>query len=297
MLPWIDAASLRSALDYPSAVEALRQAYAGAFQVPPRSQVDLLDNGGRMWLMPAAAAGSLGVKLVTQFDSNAARGIDRIQGVYVYLDGETGQPLALLDGRAITEIRTAAVSALATRLLANPTPDRGITLGVFGHGVQGRAHIAAMRACFNIRETRICESDPSKSTATAAECAAADLICVCTTSRTPVIDGNLLRPGTHINAIGNSRPDGRELDTATVARSRLAVDSREGVMAEAGDLLMPMAEGAIDASHILADLPELARGEKIVRQSPADITLFKAVGFALGDLALARLAYQKWSAR
>jgi ornithine cyclodeaminase/alanine dehydrogenase-like protein (mu-crystallin family) len=315
-LPYLDAASLRQALDYPSAVSALRAAYEGRFRVPARLQMDAGEPGhdGRMWLMPAQAGGVLGVKLVTQFDGNTSRGLDRIQGVYIYLDAETGRPLALMDGRAITEIRTAAISALATTLLANRQIAarreaegavlewNPMTLAIFGCGVQGAAHLAAMRSLFRIREALVCGSTLAKTqafaeahscrAASAEECARADLICACTTSRTPVFDGSLLRPGTHINAVGNSRPDGRELDSATVQRARVAVDTREGALAEAGDLLQPLSRGEIAEAHILADLQELVRGEKTVRRDAADITLFKSVGFALGDLALARLAYQ-----
>jgi ornithine cyclodeaminase len=300
-LPFLDADALRSALDYPSAVAALEAGYAGPFNVPARLQMDAGE--GRLWLMPAASDDALGMKLVTQFDSNAARGIERIQGLYIYLDAETGQPLALLDGRAITGIRTAAVSALATRWMANAGP---ATLAVFGTGVQAGAHVVAMRALFDVRDVMVCGASLEKSRAFAEangcraapreECSEASLICVCTTSRTPVLDGNRLRPGTHINAAGNSRPDSRELDSATVVRARLAVDHREGALVEAGDLLLPIAQGEIDERHIIADLPEIVRGKK-VRQSPDDITLFKSVGFALGDLVLARLAYAKWSAR
>lgn len=298
MLPYLDADFLRTVLTYSAAVEALRAAYQGTFHVPPRLQTSVGE--GRMWLMPAHADGALGMKLVTQFDSNASRGLDRIQGIYIYLDAGTGQPLALLDGRAITEIRTAAISALATTLMAVRNP---VTLAIFGTGVQARAHLAAMRAVCDIREAIVCGSSADKTSAFAGangcrvaspdECAEAGLICVCTTSRTAVFSGDLLRPGTHINAVGNSRPDGRELDSATVVRSRLAVDTLEGALAETGDLLLPIAAGEITTSHILAELPELVRGEKIVRRDSSDITLFKSVGFALGDLALARSAYDK----
>jgi ornithine cyclodeaminase len=275
---------------------------------------DDTNGGGRLWLMPAQASGALGVKLVTQFDGNSSRGLDRVQGIYIYLDSETGRPLALMDGRVITEIRTAAVSALATTLLANrqvfarPAGNAGavlewnpMTLAIFGTGVQARAHLEAMRSLFRIREALVCGSSLSVTkvfaethscrAASAEECAQADLICTCTTSRTPVFDGARLLPGTHINAVGNSRPDGRELDSTTVLRSRLAVDTREGALAEAGDLLQPLDRGEIAGSHILAELPELVRGEVAARRNAADITLFKSVGFALGDLALARLVW------
>lgn len=284
---------LATLLDYPSAVEALEEAWREPAQIPARSQVNL--GAGRMWLMPAAAGSAAGVKVVTQFDGNAALGLDRIQGSYLFLDGETGMPMALLDGRAITAIRTAAVSALATRLMAAPGPK---TLAIFGTGVQARSHLDAMRACFDVGDVLVCGAKPEKSqafatrhscrAATAHECCQVDLICTCTTSRTPVFDGNWLLPGTHINAVGNSRPDACELDAATVQRARIAADTRHGVLEEAGDLLV---HGAGD--RIVADLREMIVEGKKVRSAPSEITLFKSVGYALGDLALARLAYRR----
>ncbi len=284
---------LATLLDYPSAVEALEEAWREPAQIPARSQVNL--GAGRMWLMPAAAGSAAGVKIVTQFDGNAALGLDRVQGSYLYLDGETGLPMALLDGRVLTAIRTAAVSALATRLMANPGRK---TLAVFGTGVQARSHLEAMRGCSDVGEALVCGSTSEKTrefaarhdcrAATAQECCQASLICACTTSRTPIFDGNWLLPGTHINAVGNSRPDACELDAVTVHRARIAADTRHGVLEEAGDLLV---HGAGD--RIVADLREMIVEGKKVRSAPPEITLFKSVGYALGDLALARLAYRR----
>lgn len=295
----LNSAALDSLLDYPSAISALEQAFAGPVPTPAEIPLRLqLDAGsGRLWVMPACAAGALGVKLVTQFEGNAARGLERIQATYLYLDPATGETLALLDGRALTARRTAAVSALATKRLANPGP---ATLALFGTGVQARAHLEAMRAVREIREVLVYGSTPEKSQAFAAacggragapgECYGANLICACTTSRGALWDGRCLRPGTHINAVGNSRDDSREVDEATVCRARVAVDTRPGVLAESGDLLLPIAAGVISAEHIVADLFELAAGKKKVRRSAEEITLFKSVGYALEDLVLARLA-------
>ncbi len=293
----LNAETLARVLTYPAAIQALEEAYRNPAVVPPRAQMDAGEN--RLWVMPAAAAGAMGVKVVTQFEGNAARGIDRVQATYLYLDAATGEALALLDGRLLTEIRTAAVSALATKFLANPGPKK---LAIFGTGVQARSHLAAMRAVREISEVMVCGSTEEKSrafaeahgcrAASAPECCAADLICACTTSRKPLWDGNWLRPGTHINAVGNSRPDTREIDGATVARSRLAVDTLHGALIEAGDLLLPIASETITPAHIVAELSEIVLGKKTVRRTARDITLFKSVGYALGDLALARLAYQ-----
>ncbi len=298
----LDAKALASVLDYAACVEALEAAFRNPANVPARLQLDA--GRGLMWVMPAAAGAALGVKLVTQFEGNASRGLDRIQGVYLYLDAETGRLLALLDGRVLTGIRTAAVSALATRYLANPGP---ATLAVFGTGVQARAHLEAMRTLFEIREALVCGSTREKTrafaeahgcrAATVEDCYAATLICACTTSRAPLWDGARLRAGTHVNAVGNARPDSSELDEATVRRARVAVDTREGALAEAGDLRLPLAAGTIAPDHIAAELAEIVRGEKKVRRSAEEITLFKSVGYALSDLALARLAYEQAAAR
>jgi len=195
----------------------------------------------------------------------------------------------------LTAIRTAAVSALATRLLSNPGRR---TVAIFGTGVQARSHLDAMRACFDVGDVIVCGSTPEKSrefaarhecrAATAQECCQANLICSCTTSRTPLWDGKWLMEGAHINAVGNSRPDACELDAVTVQRARIAADTRHGVLEEAGDLLV---HGAGD--RIVADLREMLVEGKKVRSAPSEITLFKSVGYALGDLALARLAYRR----
>ncbi len=298
---------LETVLDYPSAVEALESTFAGPTpaggHVPPRLELDA--GQGRLWLMPAVIpqGGALGVKLVTQFDGNAARGLERIQASYLYLDPATGRALALLEGRTLTARRTAAVSALATRYMANPGP---ATLALFGTGVQARAHLEAMRVVFEIREALVVGSTLGKArefgaarecrVASREESYGANLICACTTSRAPLWDGARLRAGTHINAVGNARPDSREVDESTVCRARVAVDTRSA-LAEAGDLLLPLTAGAISSEHVVADLAELVRGEKSVRRNTGEITLFKSVGYALEDLALARLAYERAVAR
>lgn len=296
----LSAEDLRALLSYPECLAALEQALAQPAEVPPRQQAPAGD--GVLLLLPAfqAAPAGLGVKLVSVFDRNSARGLERIQGLYLYLEALTGRPLALLEGRTLTAIRTAAVSALATRYLANPEP---ATLAVFGTGVQARAHVDAMRAVRPIARVLVCGSTPEKSRALAADLGGeaatveqaleANLICACTSSSRALWDGALLREGTHINAIGNFRPAERELDETTVRRARVAVDTREGVWSEAGDLLLPLRANAIGREHVLAELGEIVRGEKQLRQTPNDITLFKSVGHALQDLAVARLAFER----
>ncbi len=296
----LSAEDLRALLLYPECLAALEQTLAQPAEAPPRQQAPAGD--GVLLLMPAfqAVPAGLGVKLVSVFARNAARGLERIQALYLYLEALTGRPLALMEGRTLTAIRTAAVSALATRYLANPEP---ATLAVFGTGIQARAHVDAMRAVRPIVRVLVCGSTPEKSRALAAELGGeaatveqaleANLICACTTSSRALWDGALLRESAHINAIGNFRPAERELDETTVRRARVAVDTREGAWSEAGDLLLPLRAGIIGREHVLAELAEIVRGEKQVRRTPNDITLFKSVGHALQDLAVARLAFER----
>ena len=188
------------------------------------------------------------------------------------------------------------MSGLATRWLARGDARR---LVVFGAGAQARAHIEAVRAVRDLEDVAIV----SRSTATAsalgaevgaragsaADVAAADIVCTCTTSPTPLFDGTSLTPGAHVNAVGAYTPETREVDTPTVVRARVAVETREVAMAEAGDLLLPIAEGAVGADHVIADLEETVRGA-VVRRSPEDVTLFVSVGMAFEDLVVARAA-------
>jgi ornithine cyclodeaminase len=213
----------------------------------------------------------------------------------------TQQPEAVIDGTELTAIRTAAVSGLATRHLANPEASR---LALFGAGVQAAAHLEAMLAVRPLRSVTVVGRTPSHVDAllerarsmglkaragVPAEVAEADLVCTCTTSAVSVFSGHELTAGTHLNAVGAYLADQRELDTETVRRSKVVVETRAVALAEAGDVAIPIAEGAIDASHLLADLSELVRGA-VVRSAPRDITAFVSVGFAFEDLVVARAA-------
>jgi ornithine cyclodeaminase/alanine dehydrogenase-like protein (mu-crystallin family) len=205
----------------------------------------------------------------------------------------------VIDGAALTALRTGAVSGLATRWLARSDARR---LVVFGAGVQARVHVEAVRAVRDIDEVVVVSRSAATAEAlareigarpgAAADVATADVVCTCTTSADPLFDGALLAPGTHVNAVGAYTPETREVDTAAVARSRVAVETREVAMAEAGDLLMPIAEGAVGTDHIVADLEDVVRGSA-VRRSPADVTLFVSVGMAFEDLVVARAAVDR----
>jgi ornithine cyclodeaminase/alanine dehydrogenase-like protein (mu-crystallin family) len=302
---WIDAQTLRSALSQDQAVRALQDGFAdsGPLLAPPRTSLD--HAGGTLLIMPAAGAAGAGVKLVTVQGSNPERNLPLIHGIYVLFDADTLSPRALFDGAGLTEVRTPAVSALATSYLVRPDSRR---LVVFGAGIQGRAHVEAMRAIRPIEHVTVVGRAGGGDTAdrlvrdlmvtgidavvgAADDVAHADIVCTCTTSPTPLFDGRQLRPGTHVNAIGSFQPHTREFDTATCERARIVVEEREAALTEAGDLMLPISEGAITADQIAADLAELARGA-VVRDGSGDITLFKSVGLAAEDLMIAAAAVE-----
>ena len=296
-------------------VEEAVAAVAETLRLPPesvsaplRARVDA-GREGTFFVMPALATslGSFGAKLVGVFPGNRGQGLDSVQAVYALLSTADGRPLALLEGKYLTAIRTAAVSVLATRLLARPGPVR---LALFGTGTQARFHLAAFARLRTITEARVCGSSPARSEAFAREAAplygfplraaapdeavaGADLVCACTTSPTPVFRGELLAPGAHVNAVGAFQPHARELDDTAIARARVWVDTLEGALSEAGDLLVPLGSGALRREQIVGDLGALVRGEVPGRSSEAETTIFKSVGCALEDLAAATAAYRK----
>lgn len=295
----IGAEELRARLPMEAAIDALEEAFRsrdpGAG--PLRTQVDTA--AGTLLLMPATGEGGVGVKLVTLSPDNPAGGRPFIHAVYVLFEADTQAPAAILDGGALTALRTAAVSGLATRHLANPDAGR---LVVFGAGVQATSHLEAMRAVRPVRAVVVVSRsrDPAealveRARATGLEAsvgepgsvADADLVCTCTTSSSPVFAGAELDAGAHVNAVGSFQPETRELDTETIRRARVVVETRRVAMEEAGDLLIPIEEGAIGPGHIEAELAAVVRGEG-VRRARDDVTVFKSVGMAFEDLAVAR---------
>lgn len=287
-----------------AAIDALEAAFGAHLlpESPLRTHVDTA--GGTLLLMPAHGAAGVGVKLVTLTPANPEHGRPFIHAVYVLFDAETQAPVATFDGAALTALRTAAVSGLATRWLARPDVRR---LVLYGAGVQARSHLDAMRAVRPVEEVVIVSrgrgaaEDLARSAASMGLRASveapgaerdADLVCTCTTSRTPVLEGANLSEGVHVNAVGAYTTTMRELDSEAVRRSRVVVETREAAAAEAGDLAMAIAEGAIGPDHVVADLSEVVRGAR-VRGSDGDITLFKSVGVAFEDLVVARAAVDR----
>ncbi|HVO80659.1 MAG TPA: ornithine cyclodeaminase family protein [Terriglobales bacterium] len=270
--------------------------------VPVRTQVNTAE--GVFLIMPCydRTERTLGMKLVV-VQNNPARPEDRVQATYMLLDPETGSPRLLLSAKYLTDLRTAATSGVATRLLAR---EDARVLGVFGTGRQARAHLKVLPLVRHLEQVLVCGKDFGEareftrevsaelglaiSAADARTCAAeSDVICTCTTSQVPLFDGALLRPGTHLNLVGAFQAQAREVDSTTVKRARVVVDTYEGALAEAGDLLIPMGEGRIGRDHIACELHELLSGKKPGRVNTEEITLFKSLGCALEDLVAAEM--------
>jgi len=283
---------LRMADLIPAMEKALIEFSAGKVTQPVRSVINVDPPGGFLGLMPAHTADGLGLKAVTFYPSNAERGIPTHMATIFLVDPETGTPLAVMDGRLITEMRTAAVSAAATKLLASP--DAKI-LAILGSGVQARSHVEALRLVRQFQEIRVWS--PTKehaeqfakeigATPTSAEQAVrgADVVVTATSSKIPVVKGAWLKAGCHVNAIGACRPDWRELDDAALKGSVVFVDSSEGAMKESGDVILSGAE-------IYAELGEVLAGK--VPSQANETTIFKSLGMAAEDIAAAMLVYRK----
>lgn len=296
--------------------EALAAVERGEVHQPLRQLTRGADAAGFLGLMPAYRGGDkpmYGLKEVCVFAGNPARGLDTHLGAVLLHSGETGELLLIASASAITAIRTAAVSAVATRLLAR---EDASTLAIIGTGVQGRAHLRSIPLVRRIREVRICGRDRGRAEQLAADANAvvggnvavervrvcesveeavrgADVIVTATSSREPVLRREWIGEGVHIDAVGSSVATARELDGATVAASALFVDRRESTVNESGDYLIALREGAIGADHIRAELGEVLLGKAAGRTSERDITLFKSLGLAVEDLASAVFLYEK----
>jgi ornithine cyclodeaminase/alanine dehydrogenase-like protein (mu-crystallin family) len=286
---------------------ALEEFSAKRVEQPLRTVLEVGPQHAFFGVMPAfiPATGALGTKLVTVFGSNASVGLPSHLATIVLLDSSTGQLRAFLDGRYITEARTAAVSAVSSRLLARGAAS---TLAIIGSGVQARSHLEAMTHVHQLEDIRawsphsdhlrafIDEMQPATSAplraASSAEEAVkgADVVVLVSAAREPVVRSEWIADGTHLCAVGACRPDQREMDSALVSRARLFVDSRTAAVVEAGDIVIPIKEGAIRPSHIVGELGELAAGRIAGRESETQVTLFKSLGMAVEDVAAAHLA-------
>jgi alanine dehydrogenase len=309
----LTADEVRQALPMAEAIAGMKAAFAqlsgGQAEAPLRSRVAVPEKNGVSIFMPAylSDTGDLAIKIVSVFPENARRGEPITYGLVVILDAGSGRPLALLEGGALTAVRTGAASGAATDLLARA--DASVA-AVIGCGVQARTQLEAVCTVRSIREVRVYALSRSQAETFAAEMAGAgsipaairvvdgsqaavaeaDVICTATTSSTPVFDGRDLKPGAHVNAVGAYTPQMQEVDVETIRRSLVVVDSRAAVLAEAGDLIIPLAAGDIDESHIHAELGEIVLGVRPGRSRPDQITFFKSVGVAVQDAAAARIA-------
>jgi ornithine cyclodeaminase/alanine dehydrogenase-like protein (mu-crystallin family) len=272
----------------PAIARALTDLSMGRVAQPVRTVVPIVPYHGFLGSMPAYA-GALGAKLVTFYPRN--EGIPTHHALITLFRPETGEPLAVMDGRLITEMRTAAASAVATNLLARP--DAGV-LALLGAGVQAGSHLTALRIVRRFGEVRVWSPRSAARFAEQHQVVAvaspedavrgADVVVVATAAQTPVLKGTWLNPGTHVNAVGATRPDWRELDDEVVVRARVYVDSREAALKESGDI--------IAAPRVVAEVGEVLAGAAAGRQAPDEVTLFKSVGVAVEDVAAAALVYE-----
>ncbi|MCC6316359.1 MAG: ornithine cyclodeaminase family protein [Gemmatimonadaceae bacterium] len=291
--------------------DALASLARGDALLPLRTVIRLGDGRSALAAMPAVLGPSIGAKIITVFPSNEGTPYESHIGVVLYFDDRNGRLLAIIDASTVTAIRTAAVSGLATRWLSRADASE---LAILGSGVQAMTHLEAMRCVRDIRRVRVWSRRGENAERFARDAAArfgvvaeavptaeravrdADIVCTTTAAREPVLLGEWLRPGSHVNAVGASVAAARELDTEAVVRSRLFVDRRESTLAEAGDFLIPRDEGAIANDHIVAELGDVVIGRVVGRRSSAEVTLFKSLGLAIEDVASARLIHERASA-
>lgn len=302
----------------PETIEAVGQAFrslsAGETDVPLRTSVPVRENNGVALFMPGylPAGKALGLKAISVFPNNPSQGIPTINAVFILISPETGEPLALMEANHLTALRTGAASGLATKYLAKQeTP----VVAVFGAGTQARTQLEAVHTVRKIAEVRVFDLNPAAvekyicdmktvlcdptidiiaAASPAAATADADIILTATTSTQPVFSGAAIKGGVHINGVGSYTPQMREIDLETLQRAdKIVVDSVTAAFEEAGDLIIPLAAGQIARSDIYGEIGEIAAGQKNGRENDKEITVFKTVGHAVQDLAVARLVYER----
>jgi ornithine cyclodeaminase len=306
-LPYIPAAAVHAALDFPALVDALRHAFVRGASAPVRASHEVTPEGDRLLLMPAWDGDGLGVKIVTVFPGNRKRGVASVAALYVLMDGATGHPRALIDGEALTLRRTGAASALASGYLSRRDARRLLVVGtgalaptmaeahcaarpiehidVWGRSLQRAAVTAARLVARGLPARAVADLDRAL--------ADADIVTCATTATEPILRGATLRPGMHVDLVGAFTRYMRESDDEAVRRARVFVDTFAGALAEAGDLVTPLAAGSIARGHVLAELADLCSGRHPGREHDDEITLFKSVGTALEDLCAARLVAER----
>jgi ornithine cyclodeaminase len=287
--------------------DAMRAASSGAVSMPLRLFTPLADGTGSFGLMPGSMLDPpfFGAKVISLLPGNPAKGLPMVQGYVSLFDHESGKPVALIEGASVTAIRTAAASGLATRVLARKDAR---THGIFGTGVQAITHIDAVNCARDIAEILVWGRDPEKTrqfagqqservqrdvraTEDPAEAAGCDIVSTVTAATKPILKGDWLRPGCHLNLVGVHTPEAREADSRAIERSRVYVDLMESAMNEAGDILVPIGEGAIDRAHILGEIGQVLAGEVPGRNGDREITLYKSLGIVAQDLFAAAHIY------
>ncbi|WP_136796668.1 ornithine cyclodeaminase family protein [Desulfosediminicola ganghwensis] len=300
---------IRQILSMEKCIEAMKIAFSALSSdqavVPVRSRLELEADNGNALFMPSYMPGlhRVGLKTVTNHKENSTKGLPIVHAMMMLFDSSNGEPLAIMDGEALTALRTGAGSGLATSYLARKDAK---VVSIFGPGAQGEAQLEAVCAVRSIEQAYVFGRNQKKSEDFARKMAetlnisvlvadsmeyleASDIVCTATPSSTPLFDDKHIRPGTHINAVGAYKTDMIEIPPATVARATVVVDQRAACLAEAGDIVQPIMSGLIAESHIHAELGQLANGTLPARQSEQEITFFKSVGVAVQDLVAADL--------
>ena len=301
-------------LEMPDCIDVVEKAFvelaSGTAVLPLR--IPITPPGGLSLYMPAylKELGALACKVVTVYKDNPTKhNLPTVIGKVLLQDPATGDVICIMDGGYLTAVRTGAASGVATKYLARK--DVGQTVGIFGAGVQAKMQLWAVATVRKLKKAYIYDISDDAVKRFIAEMspklnleiekidspddmlAKSDIICTATSSETPIFDGEKVKPGTHINGIGSHTPNARELDTAIVKKSKIIADSYEACLKEAGDIMIPIEEGAIDKSHMFADLGEIVTGKKPARENNDEITLFKSNGLAIQDVATAKLVYDK----
>jgi ornithine cyclodeaminase/alanine dehydrogenase-like protein (mu-crystallin family) len=305
-MKWISAGQLAAAAPYRDIVEALRQGFASDVTTPVRHHHNI--GNSTLLLMPAWSNDWTGIKLTTVKPDNATIGVPTVQAAYILIDNRTGTPVVSMDGTELTRMRTAAASALAADYLARHDAS---VLAIIGAGALAPHFLHAHASVRPIKKVLVCNRNQDKAHAVARQLESAgfesavmdaegavrqaDIVSGVTSSDVPLIKGAWLKPGTHVDLAGAFKPTMRETDGDVVAMARVYVDTREGALAEAGDLIQAAAEGRFDFSRLQGDLFELCRGTVKGRQSEGEITLFKSCGTALEDLATAVMVHLRTS--
>jgi len=314
MVLFISRKDVESILSMRETIEAVEKAFRehglGTVSMPLRPVIRVDRQKGMVAFMPAYLEGmeSLGIKVVSVYADNPSKyNLPTIQGIVLLNDPKTGTVVAIMDGAFLTAMRTGAASGVATKYLASKNAK---VVGVIGTGVQGRTQVAGVCEVRAIEKVKAYDVIPDRCSTFCKQVSAdlkvdavpvsspelavkdSDIVVTASTSKTPVLNGDWLDKGTHVNAIGSHTPDSRELDATAIKRAKVVVDSRDAALKEAGDLMIPISQGIISPDHIYAELGEIITGRKIGRESEDDITLFKSQGLAIQDVSAASKVYE-----